>query len=81
MIKIYTIEKVLKTKTKVLFETQSLKELQEKVRELNIEGFSIPYFFESIHAGSNIRLREYLKLEKGGRLIISPNELKKVYAN
>lgn len=80
---IYTISKVLKTKEKELFKTEDIKEFEKYVREiLLISRFEKPYFFghiKGIYAETIYALRQFIRLPDNQEIIISPEELEKLF--
>jgi len=79
---IYTIEKVLKTKSKKIYETNSLEAMTTRVKEMGFTGFRKPYIFTCILCdlnGDKYGLCEFHEMGNGEKIIVSPQELEKIY--
>jgi len=79
----YEILKLLKTKNKAVFKTESLEELKAECERLDLREFSKPYIFTSVRCedmnGKPYALTQSVKFKEGIFLPVSPNKIAELF--
>lgn len=79
----YKIIKVLKTKQKELFVTDSPEELKKECERLDLREFQKPYIYTHVYCedinGKPYALKQFFKLGNGQLIIVSPDKIANLF--
>jgi len=75
----FFIKKLLKTKSKIIFEANTPEEIKAEAERLNLREFSKPYIYTCIRCedlnGKQYALTQSFTLDNGQSLPVSPDKL------